>query len=359
MTEPDIPLEVGLADARERFATFLAGVPRDARMVVFCHYDADGLAAGALLGRALPRLGLERVEVVPSLRGESAFSDEARSRLRARDAEALIVTDLGVHRYGVLPDVPTLFVDHHRPSGEPAGAVVISGYGWGPIPNSAWMAFELLRTLVDVEDLAWLAAVGTLSDLGDGAPWPELKDIKKRFTARWLKEAVVLINAARRAGKFDIHTPMRLLMEVEHPRAVSEDVSRGADRLHAYRQEVNAELQKARRQAPRFSTSGPFALIRLHSRCQIHPLIAQQWRGRLRDHAVIAANSGYLPDVVAFSMRTARADLNLPELLQAIELGEFNGRFGQGHDQASGGHLPSELFEVLLEKLGFPPSALP
>src|ERR671912_1862303 len=103
-----IPLDRALPAAREAARAFLAARDPGARLVVFCHFDADGLGAGAVLGRALPRLGFRDVRVVPSLRGESAFSDEARSRLRALTPDALIVTDLGVHAYGVLPGVPTL-----------------------------------------------------------------------------------------------------------------------------------------------------------------------------------------------------------------------------------------------------------
>jgi hypothetical protein len=107
------PMAEALPTARRRFRSFLHSVPQSAQVVVFCHFDADGLAAGALLGRDLPRLGFSNVDIVSSLRGESAFSDAARERLRARRPDALVVTDLGVHRDGVLPDVPTAYVDHH------------------------------------------------------------------------------------------------------------------------------------------------------------------------------------------------------------------------------------------------------
>lgn len=340
-------------DAREQFAGFLADRAGGDRIVVFCHYDADGLAAGALLGRSLPRLSLGDTVVVPSLRGESAFSESARERVAALRPAALIVADLGVHGDGVLPGVPTLYLDHHRPAGEPSGAVVISGYAWDPIPATAWLTWELLRPLLDVDDVAWIAAVGTISDLGDAAPWAELPALRARYSARWLREAVVLVNAARRAATFDVATPLRLLLEAGHPRAVSEDSGRGADRLHDYRREVNAELKRARRHPPTFSATGPYALVSLHSPCQVHPLIAQQWRTRLPRYAVIAANTGYLPGVVAFSMRTARQDINLPQLLQGMDLGDFNGVFGHGHDQASGGHLPAGVFNLLLQRLGF------
>jgi single-stranded-DNA-specific exonuclease len=349
-------IDAGLATGRDAFAAFLDCLDRQARLVVFCHFDADGLAAGALFGRALTRLGFADVPVVYSERGESAFGDAARTPLAALRPSALIVTDLGVNAAGVLSGVPTCYVDHHQPVGTPANATIISGYAWQPIPTSAWLAYELLAPLAPLDDLAWIAAVGTLSDLGDNAPWPPLAAIKKQYTARWLKEAVALINAARRASAFDIATPLQLLLEADGPKQISQDDARGAEKLRAYRAEVNAALQAARKAAPRFASGQPWALVQLDSPCQIHPLIAQQWRTRLPKYAVIAANRGYLPGVVAFSTRTARPDLNLPALLRAVDLGPYNNTFGYGHDAASGGHLPPALFNALLSALGFAPS---
>ena len=329
--------------------------------MVYCHFDADGLAAGALFGRVLDRLGFGDVRVIASGRSENAFSDGARERLRALAPDALVVTDLGVREEGVLPEVPTLYVDHHQPAGLPTGATatVVTGYGWDPIPCSAWLAWELLAPIAEsanvaIDDLQWLAAVGTISDLGEKAPWQELPGARKRWTAKWLKEAVVLTNAARRATAFDVETPLALLLTGDHPRALAEDEAHGADRLRAYRAEVNAALAEARKAAPVFAGGdSPWALVRLHSSCQIHPLIAQQWRGRLPRHAVIAANTGYLPNLVAFSARTSRTDLNLPQLLRGTRVAEGDGRFGNGHDQASGGHLAPESFAQVLAALGF------
>ncbi len=355
------PVDAAMPAARAAAAAFFDGLPRAARIVVFCHFDADGLAAGAVAGRALARLGYSDVRVVPSGRGESAFGDGARARLAALGPDALVVTDLGVKAAGVLPGVPTLYVDHHQPDGVPRdGSVVVSGYGWDPVPNSAWMMWELLAPLGDaagesIDDLLWVAAVGTISDLGEKAPWERLPAVRKQYTAKWLKEAVALVNAARRATAFDIATPLELLMTADGPRAVSEDDALGAGRLRAYREEVAAALAGARKRAPLFAGGGsPWAMVPVSSGCQIHPLIAQQWRGRLPKHAVMGANAAYLPGVVAFSCRTARADLNLPTLLRgAIDLGARNADFGNGHDQASGGHLPPEPFDWLLAALGF------
>lgn len=355
---PSIPLDEALGPARRRAADFLRGLDSGARVVVFCHFDADGLAAGALFGRGLRRMGFADVRVVHSDRGENAFSEGARRRLAALGPDALIVTDLGVQSAGVLPGVPTLYVDHHRPEGEPADAAVVLGYGWEPIPASAWLAYELLSPLADVADLDWIAAVGTISDLGDKAPWDALPAVRKRWSGKWLREAVSLVNAARRASAFDVATPLRMLMEADGPRAIAEDDALGADRLRAYRGEVQAELAEARRQPPIFSATQPWALIPLDSGCQVHPLIAQQWRTRLPKFAVIAANRGYLPGIVAFSARTQRKDMVLPALLRATDIGaDDEASFGRGHDQASGGHLPVPQFNRLMDALGFDPRA--
>jgi hypothetical protein len=42
-----VPLEIALPDARHRFARFLQTLRPKDRILVFCHYDADGLAAGS------------------------------------------------------------------------------------------------------------------------------------------------------------------------------------------------------------------------------------------------------------------------------------------------------------------------
>jgi single-stranded-DNA-specific exonuclease len=349
-----IPISDALAAARPRAEAFIRGLAADARIVVFCHFDADGLSAGALFGRGLARMGFTDITVVHSDRGENAFSDVARVRLTALRPDALIVTDLGVHHAGVLPGVPTMFVDHHRPEGEPGEGTIISGYGWDPIPASAWLAYELLAPLADVDDLGWLAAVGTIGDLGEKAPWDALPAMRKRWSGKWLREAVSLTNAARRAREFDVGTPLRMMMTADGPRAIVEDDALGADRLRGYRAQVQEELAVARRIGPVFSGDKLWALIPLDSGCQIHPLIAQQWRTRLARNAVIAANRGYLPGVVAFSSRTARKDLVLPTLLRAPDIGaEDEASFGRGHDQASGGHLPPVLFNRLMDALGF------
>lgn len=196
----------------------------------------------------------------------------------------------------------------------------------------------------------WIAAIGTLSDLGDKAPFELIGEAKKQYKAKWLKEATTLVNAARRASTYEPETAAQALLNHASPQALVESDSLEVARLKAAREEVKLALAEAKKAAPQFA--GNVALIHVHSQCQIHPLIAQIWRTRLPKFIVIAANDAYMPGRVNFSARSAPG-VNVLQFLRAIELPEGEGNYGHGHDQASGGSLPLKAWNELLRKLGF------
>ena len=194
---------------------------------------------------------------------------------------------------------------------------------------------------------------GTLSDLGERAPFELLATAKRKYTAKYLKEATALINAARRASHYDPEVAARSLLNHPNPKALVNSDSADVQQLRSAREEVKLALEAARKTAPIFS--GNVALIRMNSPCQIHPLIAQSWRGRLPKLIVIAANEGYIPGRVNFAARSN--SVNVLEFLRAQTVSAGEGSYGHGHDQASGGSLSIELWNELLADLGFPETA--
>jgi single-stranded-DNA-specific exonuclease len=263
--------------------------------------------------------------------------------------DRLFVLDLGSSAQAVIPGTPTCFIDHHRPEGVPPGATLISGYTWDPIPNTSWMMFELGSALAETEGLDWIAVIGTLSDLGEKAPWPKIAEVKKRYGAKWLKEATVLVNAPRRSAAFQVEAAARALLENATPRELCESDSADVQELRRARAEVAAEMEIAKKAAPVFA--GKTALVRVNSPCQIHPLIAQIWRGRLPKYYVLVANEGYMPDRVNFAARGE----GILDFIKSIQLSEGEGTYGHGHEAASGGSLSVERWNELLEKVGFGP----
>ena len=340
-----------LVSARVALQGFLANQPQESRVTCIHDCDADGVAAGVLWQRMMERLGFVKAERVIPDRERNVWTPQNRERVQERNPEYLWVLDLGSRSEAPLEGVPTCLIDHHRPEGVPPGSTLITGYSWDPVPCTALLMWELAWTLVDMSEFDWIAAIGVISDLGEKAPFDVLTSAKKKYTARWLKEATALINAPRRASRYRPEVAANALLHHPNPKSLATSDDPDVYVLKESRAEVKAALDQARKAAPVFS--GPVALLRMNTPCQVHPLIAQQWRGRLPKYIVIAANEGYMPGRVNFSART-QSEYNVLDFLNGLELSAGEGTFGHGHDKASGGSLPVERWNELLAKLGFP-----
>lgn len=341
-------------DSQRQFQQFVAPLAVGPPLGVLCHSDVDGLAAGAILARALERLG-HSVVVEVTGKGEQAWSAAVRERLGRQPLQALIVADLGSRAAPVLPHTPTLLIDHHRPEGTPPDAVLITGYGQEPTPTSGLLAFCCCQALVDIDDLDWIAAISLLSDIGDKAPFELLAAARRRHKAMPLREATTLLNAPRRTAGGDARPALDLLLKADGPSAITRGTTPEAALLRAARTEVNIAFAEAKKASPRFS--GSVAMIRIHTPCQIHPLIAQIWRTRLPRYIVMGVNTGYLPGYVSFSARAGRG-VNLIAFLAEHAPAEAGERYGHGHDQASGGALRYNAWNEFARGLGFGPELL-
>ena len=336
--------------ARAAFDEFLNRAASTTRIVGLHDSDADGVTAGVVWQRGLERLGFTPARLIPD-RERNAWTPINRARLSELNPEMLFVMDLGSQSTPVLNNVPTCFIDHHHPEGCPPGDTLISAYTWNPIPNTSLLIYDLLLPSVDISDLDWIAAIGALSDLGDKAPFDLVEQAKKKYTAKYLREVTSLVNASRRASEYNPEAAARALLNHEGPRALYDSKSPDVEFLRRSREEVKAAMEEARKAAPVFAEQ--VALVRLNTPCQVHPLIAQSWRTRLPKYMVIVANEGYMPGRINFSARSM-SDKNVLEFLRGFDLGEGEGHFGHGHDQASGGSLPVDRWNLLLEKMGFP-----
>jgi single-stranded-DNA-specific exonuclease len=215
--------------------------------------------------------------------------------------------------------------------------VVLSSYGEStPVPTAA-----LMRRVVP-EAPAWLAAVGAVGDLGTAAFALQECDGVPREAVRRLAG---LVNAPRRVPRGPVRTGLALL--VEHDDLAEALLDDRLAELEDAKRRVKAELDRALRAPPQVGDTA--ALLRFSSDCQIHPLVATTWSRRLAPRMVIAANDGYLPGRVNFSVRGGMG--SLPAQLRAALPG-VDGEFAHGHEHASGGSLEPGDFARLLAKVG-------
>ncbi len=333
-------------ELRERFQTFLKNLP-EGKAVVLADGDVDGLGAACVVWDVL----CERPKTfLTAPKGRNAFGDETAALVAGENAKSLFVLDLGISERVVAPGVPTLLLDHHHPRGEPPGATVLSGYGMEPVPTSSLLAWKVAGT----PENAWKANIGNQGDMGPSDP--ELDDERASGTKRAFDMAKSLLNSAKRSSDPDQAVPsaFRVFQAATSPKEVVEATGPDADILHRFADEVKRELAEAKKNGPKFSKTEPLAMVRFSSPARVHPLIAQSWRGRLPKYAIMAVNDGYVPGRTNFSMR-GNAGIDLLAILARYgeQLGIDEPEYGHGHHAATGGSLPTEVFERLIAAMGF------
>jgi len=343
----DFPREVA-----DRFRDAVAAMPADRDVLVLSHNDADGLSAAAILGRALARAD-RRTRTRILGRGENPWSPEMAAELRDDPAGGLLVADLGLRGAEVRAGTPTVILDHHVPTGTPPESTVITGHGREPTPTTSLLAYWAAGGIAPAEDLLWLAAIGIVGDMEEKSGFPEMAAAAKQYGVTAIRDAVSLINAPRRTGAGDHAPALALLMRCDGAKELLSGTHPETAALLAAKAEVKRALDEAKRVPPR--VQGEVAIIKLHSDCQVHPLVAQSWRGRLADKVVLAANTGYRPGWVHFAARSADGRDLVDFLRQHRPEGAEDESYGNGHARASGGALRPPAWNAFVEGLGFGP----
>lgn len=333
---------------RARFAEAYTGFAVDRPCALLGHNDADGLSAIAVLARAMDRAG-RKVEMRIVGRGESAWSAQMRTELSRQAVAGVIVCDLGVGSGPLAPGVPTVVIDHHVPRGT-GGAFVISGLDFDPAPTTSLLAYWCAGAIADVDDLLWLAALGLIGDMAEASGFAEMDEARRTYGVTKLRRAAALINAPRRRSSGDATPALSLLLTASGPDEVLSGGGPETAELYAAKAEVAAALESARRVAPKIRNG--VALIRADSPCQVHPLLAQQWRSRLKDQVVMAANAAFRPGWVHFSVRSA-SDVDLIDFLARRAPPGADENYGSGHRAATGGALRTTDWNQFIRSLGF------
>ncbi|GAA5941224.1 uncharacterized protein JCM15063_006407 [Sporobolomyces koalae] len=291
----------------------------------------------------------------------------------------------------------TLLIDHHQSREFPESIQVLSACQSEPVATTSILTYllccELVPELKDDRECSMGALLGLYGDLGASKinlsdptlPWPTwLAQWEKTLTKTKLSKATALLNAPRRTPEFNALIAWNAL------NACKGDLKRVMDdrALGDAKERTSSETTKWQGAAPKFSKDGKVAVIRVDSGFQIHPVIATRWQGTLRKAktlvAIMCANTGYTPGKVHFSCRAPRRSPDdphyngPPDLIEYLKsciplCEELSPGWGErvGHDfaraaesiaeiisfwytlrqQATGGIIPVEEFEVLIQAL--------
>ena len=121
-------------------------------------------------------------------------------------------------------------------------------------------------------------------------PFPNMKDMFKKYAKKVINDAVSLINAPRRTVTYVLSAWNVLLFAPDLASLLTDK------RLLAARAEVNAEVERCTHTSP---MRCPGSIVR-HS---VHPVVATRWAGHLnssKPEIILVANEGYLPRLANF-----------------------------------------------------------
>ncbi len=188
--EEDDPFQ--LQGVHQAVARIRQAIRQEERIAVYGDFDADGVAATALLTQTISSLGGEAWPYIPHRVDEGyGLHSEALERLAQEGCRLLVTVDCGVRSieevgYARQLGLEVIITDHHSPPQElpPALAVVNPKREDCPYPykglSGAGVAFKLAQALLRVgrsvplfrkgtalreEELLDLVALGTITDL--------------------------------------------------------------------------------------------------------------------------------------------------------------------------------------------------
>jgi single-stranded-DNA-specific exonuclease len=173
MATEQTPVESFLASAAQAAKAIVETVEKDGFIHVFSHLDADGVAAAAVIGKALFRLDARF-----RLRVTQWIDEKIIGEIVADKPQLVVLTDFGSGYLDLLdekvPDFKVLILDHHQITGDVDnenfvhvnphlhgidGATDVSGSG---------VAYFVAKAVnAENVDLAPIALVGALGDMQD------------------------------------------------------------------------------------------------------------------------------------------------------------------------------------------------
>jgi single-stranded-DNA-specific exonuclease len=237
--------------------------------------------------------------------------------------------------WGVRPAAPLLYVDHHADP-EPVDGVVLHAGETGDRSTSllAW------RLLGRPPELAWLAAVGEVGDLGERALGAlELGAAGLRNGIRRLA-TLASARGRLRDGAIDVASDLLAL-------AATAEKALAAPRIGEL-ERARVAVDHCRRDAIRalHRSGDAAALVRLDVPAKVRSQVAAACTRRLAPPIVVAANTGRRPDWISFAVRSA-GPIDLPAWLRDVcEPPPGSGDYAGGHARATGGPLAPDAFEA-------------
>ena len=295
----------------------LTTLPRHTACVLLHDWDIEGVVAGVVWQRSMQKLGFAQAEACTT--AQTAPDTRYFSLQRTPEPHAL----------PLLPGKP-------QPHVTPVS-----------LPFSMWEAFQPIAAS---DELAWLAALDAGEATQIAAPMTFVRDVRRRFTAKFLQQVRVLVSQSRHAAYFDLaalgralhaHASPRQLMQSQHPDVIA---------LRNAAAEVNSALAAIDHLVPQ--PCGRMALLTFTSATPLQHFLVRKWQGQFPDRVVVVANE-YIHDAQIHWVARSNSQLRPVDFFRSLNIPATVQILCDRDGAAASGHCKPDAWPAVRRAFGF------
>ena len=240
----------------ERLRAIIEKISIKDKIAIVHHTDPDGITSGVLAAKLIERLRHKQADVITNAGGGKAMIDEDTVN-SVKGMDYVIITDIAAEQCEetirkIAEKSQVIIIDHHKIYGElnePKIFVIkpqlIGNYTGSDYPASKFV-FDIGNLFVDMNDLDWIAGIGTIGDMC-GKYWKEfientLKkyelETKENYMDTLLGKGASMISCAESYSHDNIELCFNIIYKAE---SINDVIN---SKIADYEKEIQRELDR-------------------------------------------------------------------------------------------------------------------
>jgi single-stranded DNA-specific DHH superfamily exonuclease len=348
-----------------KFKDFVSSITKKDRVAVIHHTDPDGVCSGVIASKLIERIRNKKIDLRINQKGNIHYiTNHTLKELKRKKINKVIITDLvvdetpeGVKKLSKFADV--LIIDHHPvyKSLKRKNITLIKSSLVSNIPPvrycAAKLTYDLGNILIDLSDLDWIAASGSIGDIAVAPFKSWLNTVFKKYKIKTNKDlfktplgkVAILISSAE---SFD-NKNVKLCYDVVYKAKSYKDVLNS--RLKKFRKKIDKELQYYIKNLKRFAEIYPKLNLIIY---EINPEYNTKsplctLLGIKYPHKTILTVSKK-KDKVAISARRGDSNVSVNKLLENAVKGMPHANAG-GHVPSAGAVVPKKYYKKFKKRI--------
>lgn len=342
-----------------RFQKFIKNVSPEEKLVLCFHRDADGIASGLNVSRALEKFCGKKPDYLFAV--DYTDLDEVAKKLAFAKPEKIIAVDLGLdsfkERFTAFSNNcnEMLFIDHHKLYNDFSSEKVVfikAQQVDEKLDSShycvAKLTYDLFSRMIDISENDWLTCIGIIGDKGDEVWEKFLVGIMRKYNVSMerLNEATEIVNAVETIAPEKFLELFDFLYNVTNiTDFIFSPFAQYRKQLHA---EVNPLIDSFEEKAEHFPTL-ELSILEVKPKHNIKSFLVNSLSQKFPEQTIIVMQD--LGDgKIWFSARRQDFRVKMNELLETAVKGIPSATAG-GHIPAAAGSIPKEFAKKFKENL--------